>query len=542
MGKILCRFLRITLFFFYTFQGSIASAQEAAPRRYLVPEYASTFIERNIIRDSLRKDVYALASDSMQGREVNTEGILKSAWYIATELGKGGIMPSKNLAFGYMQDVRLKSESIKFAQIEINGKRYQNGLDMVVFNTNENNLADFTTREIVFGGYGIDDPDYSDFPKKADIKNKVVIILDKEPFDKKKKSLLTQTESASDWSENFNLKKIKLLSEYGARAVLIVSDSVIHHQADFKDKIFETRVFPFHDTAKVIPPDYCPSMFISSQIAKNIYGADMKKIEKSLLASAKKKPGEPLSIKGSFRFNIAKDIKYTNGYNVIGMVEGADPVLKNEWVIISAHYDHLGTRDGQVFYGADDNATGVSGVLSIIKAFQKAKDQGLGPARSVMAIFFTGEEKGLLGSKYYVLLPEVPLKNTIANLNIDMIGRKDKKHDDFDYIYIIGSDKISKDLHNINESCNILYTHLDLDYTFNDPKDPQRLYYRSDHYNFAKNDIPVIFYFSGLHSDYHTPNDSPEKINYDILEKRTKLVFHTAWNILNRQESLEKNN
>ncbi len=224
--------------------------------------------------------------------------------------------------------------------------------------------------------------------------------------------------------------------------------------------------------------------------------------------------------------------------NVLGFIYGTEK--PEEVIVISAHYDHLGVKGDQIFRGADDNASGTSAVLEIAEAFHKAVLEGEGPKRSVLFMNLTGEEEGLFGSKFYTQNPVFPLKNTIANLNIDMVGRVDKHHKDKpNFVYVIGADKISKELHFINEAVNAKYTKLELDYTYNDEKDPNRFYYRSDHYNFAKNGIPIIFYFNGVHDDYHKATDTEEKINYDILTKRTQLVFLTAWELANRNERLK---
>lgn len=226
--------------------------------------------------------------------------------------------------------------------------------------------------------------------------------------------------------------------------------------------------------------------------------------------------------------------------NVIAYIRGSEK--PDEYVVISAHYDHLGMKGKEIFNGADDNGSGNSALLEIAQAFQKAKKDGYGPKRSIIFLHFTGEEDGLFGSKYYTSHPIFSLKNTIANLNIDMVGRVDKKHKNKpNYIYLIGADKLSSDLHELSEEVNKKYTQLKLDYTLNDDNDPNRFYYRSDHYNFAKNNIPVIFYFNGVHQDYHKITDTADKINYDILAKRTQLVFYTAWEIANRENRLVVN-
>jgi hypothetical protein len=224
--------------------------------------------------------------------------------------------------------------------------------------------------------------------------------------------------------------------------------------------------------------------------------------------------------------------------NVIAFIEGNEK--PEEIIIISAHYDHLGMYDGDIYYGADDDGSGNVAMLEIAEAFQEAVLEGNGPKRSIVFLHVTGEEKGLLGSKYYTNFPVFPLENTITNLNMDMIGRVDEIHtNNPNYIYLIGSDKLSTDLHELSENINAKFTQLNLDYSFNDDHDPNRYYYRSDHYNFAKNNIPIIFYFNGTHNDYHKVTDTPDKINYEVLTKRAQLVFYTAWEIANREHRIK---
>ena len=225
------------------------------------------------------------------------------------------------------------------------------------------------------------------------------------------------------------------------------------------------------------------------------------------------------------------------GENVLGYIEGSD--LKEELIVITAHYDHLGKHDSLIFNGADDDASGTVAAMEIAEAFMLAKKDGYGPRRSILIMAVSGEEKGLLGSKYYTDHPVFPLENTVANLNIDMIGRIGDFKEHPNYVYLIGSDMLSTELHDISEEVNEKYTQLELDYTFNKEDDPNRYYYRSDHYNFAKNNIPVIFYFNGIHEDYHKPTDTIEKINFEKIKKISKLIFLTAWELANREERIK---
>lgn len=240
-------------------------------------------------------------------------------------------------------------------------------------------------------------------------------------------------------------------------------------------------------------------------------------------------------VSGEWLSNTSRRGKLKDSENVVAFIRGTEK--PDEIIVISAHLDHEGIKNNEIYNGADDDGSGTVAMLEIAEAFQMAVKNGKGPKRSILFLHVTGEEKGLLGSKYYADEdPIFPLANTVCDLNIDMIGRIDERHkEDPNYVYLIGSDKLSTELHTLSEAINAKYTNINLDYKYNDDKDPNRFYYRSDHYNFAKNNVPIIFYFNGTHADYHKPTDTPDKINYELLENRTKLVFHTAWEIANKE-------
>lgn len=233
--------------------------------------------------------------------------------------------------------------------------------------------------------------------------------------------------------------------------------------------------------------------------------------------------------------NAKRNENLPDSENIWAYIEGTEK--PNEVLVISAHYDHVGIKNGDIYNGADDDGSGTVAILQIAQAFQKAKQEGHGPKRSILFLHVTGEEHGLHGSRFYSENPLFPIANTIADINIDMIGRRDLKHTDTNnYVYVIGADRLSTDLHNITVAQNDKYTHLDLDFKFNDPKDPNHFYERSDHYNFAKNGIPAVFLFNGVHEDYHQKSDEPNKIEYDALAKRAQLAFVIAWDLANRPE------
>lgn len=227
--------------------------------------------------------------------------------------------------------------------------------------------------------------------------------------------------------------------------------------------------------------------------------------------------------------------------NVVGYIPGSQ--FPNEYIVISAHLDHIGIDEqGQINNGADDDGSGSVALLELAKAFGLAKQLGYGPKRSIIFLNVTGEEMGLLGSEYFVKNTPITLEKFVCNFNIDMIGRSDKDHKNKEkYVYLIGSDRLSKQLHEISEATNKANDNLELDYTFNREDDPNQFYYRSDHYNFAKNGIPVIFYFRGVHPDYHQPGDDVEKIEFEALKKVAQLVFYTCWQVAHLDERIKVN-
>jgi hypothetical protein len=317
----------------------------------------------------------------------------------------------------------------------------------------------------------------------------------------------------------------------GVKAVLII-DPETNRNIQVNRRFFSRNII-----GDVEKPDgkYPTNIYISPDMARDIIGENGEAVKKAREKCLKGRL-KPVLLPCKLAIDVDKFFRQLIGYNVLGFIEGSDPVLKNEIVVVSAHYDHLGKHGESIYHGADDNGSGSSTVLEIAQAMNDAKKKGLAPRRSVLCLLMTGEEKGLLGSKYYVTYPIFPLDKTVADVNIDMVGRVDEKYkDNPNYIYVIGSDKLSTDLHNINENMNKTYTQLTLDYTYNDENDPNRYYYRSDHYNFAELGIPAIFYFNGTHDDYHQPTDTIEKINFEKMAKIAQLAFYTTWEIANRE-------
>jgi Zn-dependent M28 family amino/carboxypeptidase len=278
--------------------------------------------------------------------------------------------------------------------------------------------------------------------------------------------------------------------------------------------------------------------FVAPSALEKILGTSMDKLRAAAEATGKKVSKiKPATI----QYKVTSNVEIVKTENVLGYLEGTDK--KDELVVVTSHYDHIGKRsagEGDLINnGADDDGSGTVAVLALARAFAQAKADGKGPRRSILFMTVTGEEKGLLGSLYYSKNPVFPLENTVVDLNIDMIGRTDPAHEGKDpYVYVIGSDRLSTELHTLSESINKEYTKLDFDYLYNAEDHPDRIYYRSDHWNFAKNGIPIIFYFDGIHKDYHKVSDEVDKIEFDNLQLRAQCVFYTAWEIANRDKRI----
>jgi Zn-dependent M28 family amino/carboxypeptidase len=280
--------------------------------------------------------------------------------------------------------------------------------------------------------------------------------------------------------------------------------------------------------------------FLSPVAAEKVFSTTLAKLQDAAKADVAKKALKKIKpAKLSYQVSMASSI--VKSENILGLMEGTDK--KDEVVVITSHYDHIGKNDGttgdQINNGADDDGSGTVSVLQIAKAFTQAKKEGKGPRRSILFMTVTGEEQGLFGSEYYSEHPVFPLANTVVDINIDMIGRRDPEHKGKpDYVYVIGADKLSSELHEINERNNKTYEKLDFDYLYNDENHPTNLYKRSDHWNFAKKGIPIVFFFDGIHEDYHQVSDEVSKIEFDLLAKRARTAFYTAWEIANRDNRL----
>lgn len=482
----------------------------------------------SIKASELRNHLTILASDSLEGRETGQPGIELAADYISKFLRNLGMktMPGTS---SYLQPVAFTYSKWATLEVMANNEKYRHLWDYLAFPDRNNSLPSLSETEVLFLGYGIDDAKYSDY-KNVDVKGKVIMINRGEPINKDSISFISGAKIPSSWSDADLVQKLKTAKEKGVKLVLIIENDIKKLLEENRRKLLGNYLELGNKT--LTPIEDVNHIYISSTIAKTIIGTNEKDVIKARKKMAKGK-ADAVKLDTNLSIKLVKETTVLEGNNIVGFVEGK--TKKDEIIIVSAHYDHLGKRGDEVFNGADDNGSGTSTVMELAQAVMQTTIEGNTPDRSIAFVWFCGEEKGLLGSLYYSQNPIFPLDKTVANVNIDMVGRIDDSYkNNPNYVYVIGSDRLSSDLHRINEEVNQRYSQLTLDYTYNSEKDPNNYYYRSDHYNFAKNGVPAIFFFNGTHADYHRTTDDVEKIDFDVMASRGKHIFHVIWEIANR--------
>ena len=476
--------------------------------------YASSITE-----EELKEHLYIYASDEFEGRETGQPGQKKAVSYLKAQYEAMGI-PAAKANGDYFQKVPLEFGKVPEGSLSMNGKDFTIGTDVLSFSEGTGSYS-----EIIYVGYGIEVEGYSDYGE-LDVAGKLLLMKSGEPKNQDGTYVLSGNNEPSLWSNMSESigKRSELAAAKGAKGIL------------YYDPQNYPRYKQFFEASK---RSNRPRMQLAAESANAPILVLLHKTVAQEILPTIASNSTPKSIKAEIRLNIFTENNVVDSENVAAVIRGKRK--PNEYLVISSHLDHIGVNaNGEINNGADDDGSGTVALLEIAEAFREAEKEGNGPDRSIVFLHVTGEEKGLLGSRYYTDFdPIFPLSNTVANLNIDMIGRIDPKRvGDRNYVYLIGSDKLSTELHELSEAINEEHTQIELDYTYNDENDPNRFYYRSDHYNFAKNNIPIIFYFNGTHADYHRPGDTPDKINYDLLKNRTQLVFHTAWEVANREKRL----
>lgn len=527
MFKITTRKIALSVLSFIFCSSSLVFAQK---QDSLLINYSKYIDEAD-----MKKHLSILASDEYEGRETGEKGQKMAAEYLANRFKELGLTAPVNGS--YFQKFELNKISLGGFAIETNtGKIELSKNEILVVNSFQEDKKE-EENNIIFAGYGLEEENgYSSY-NSIDVKDKIVVIIMGTPDGKE--SLLPNEETRKSVYLQMTFKG-KLAREKGAKGVIFITSKADYTLFDemyghyFKDPKWEVP----SKEKKENKPDFLAALSTHDKLP-TLLGYSDKKWAKEFKKWNKK---NETVLETKAKVSSTMKIEKVETENVLGYLEGTDK--KEEVIVMTAHYDHIGIIDGKIYNGADDDGSGTTAILELAQAFSLAKKEGNAPRRSILFMLVTGEEKGLLGSSYYSENPIFPLKNTVTNLNIDMIGRMDKDHnEDPNYVYIIGSTMLSTELHNLSEATAKMYApNVKLDYTYNDKNDPNRYYYRSDHYNFAKHDIPVIFYFNGVHDDYHQHTDEVDKIHFGKMQEITRLVFATAWEIVNREERIKNDN
>ncbi len=465
-----------------------------------------------ITPDALKEYLAILASDAMEGRETGTRGQKMAAAFISHHFDELGLKAPVNGS--YYQPFELYSHIPGEVFLTAGGTKFTNYEEVAYFGMDESGGE--LSFPVVFAGNGR----MEDF-KQVDVAGKGVLFL-LGPDDDYRAAVSMANEKKAQMIFILNTRKKEEFKNYASQLqTYLADDNLSLKKMDISQK--SEGIF-----------------FVAPVVAEKIFNTTLDNL--SMASGLNSKNSSLKKIKpGKVSYKTSVEIKITKTENVLGYLEGTDK--RDELIVITSHYDHIGKKTkgpgDLINNGADDDGSGTVAVMQLAKVFAQAKKEGKGPRRSILFMTVTAEEKGLLGSEFYTQQPVYPLDKTVVNLNIDMIGRSDEKHQDSaPYIYVIGADKLSTELHKVSESVNKKYTNLVFDYTYNDQDHPARLYYRSDHWNFAQKNIPIIFYFDGIHEDYHLPSDEVDKIQFDLLAARTRCIFYTAWEIANRNDRI----
>ena len=489
-------------------------------------KFKSKIYGESITKEELEEMLYIFSSDEFGGRGTPSKGQDLATDFLKQKYIDLGIQPA--LDKSYEHEVLLQFDEKPDVSLSINKKKFKYYNDYIAYNNGPDISINDT--EIIYVGYGIDHKNYNSYDG-LDVKNKVVLAIAGEPKNKEDNYFISGGKKKSEWStRNEITRKKEAAKKNGAKALILINNKLFNRYSN---------EYKLSDTNKGEK-----RMSLASDMTNE-------KIQ-VLLFSNKNKDFLLQKNRKFINFSLKKNFNKFSANNIAAFIKGNE--FADEYIVITAHLDHVGIQNGEVYNGADDDGSGSVGILEIAEAFSEAIKDGYRPKRSILFLHVTAEENGLLGSEYYTDYdPIVPLSETMVCLNMDMIGRtesKRKKTEPKDYIYIIGSKMLSNDLHNINKKANEENVKLNLDYRYNDPTSlvfesgryiENQYYYRSDHYNFAKYSIPSIFFFSGVHEDYHMPTDTADKILYDIYEKRIKLIFHTAWDLANADKRIELN-
>jgi hypothetical protein len=491
-----------------------------------------------------------IASDEMEGRDTPSRGLDTTAKFLALNLERWGFKPAGDDG-SFFQKIVLRRDILDGAHssAELNGQKFNFGDDFL-----PNAVGATITGPLVYVGHGwVVKSKNIDAYKGIDVKDKIVVV-----FGEGLPQGVTRADLTGKMGEDWASPAL-YAQQHGARAVLEMADYGMLLRWD-QTRQRTTGPTPRPQVEKFLTQagPAVPVIWLSPRMSAALFQGE-KYSATSLMAfgsnvapmSVPQPNGPPVSVTLPFELNAGKNVNFTIAarnekpmtQNVVAVWEGGDPVLKNEYVAVGAHYDHIGicapgTAD-PICNGADDDGSGTTALLGMAEAISHAKQR---PKRSVLFVWHCGEEKGLWGSRYFTDYPTIPLDRIVTQLNIDMIGRSKKDGDTNprnatlsgpNQIYVIGSTMMSTELGKLSEDVNKSFLNLQYDLRYDDPADTNRFFFRSDHYNYARKGIPIIFFFDGVHEDYHRAGDEVQKIDFDKMEKVARTVYMTLWEVAN---------
>ncbi|GBC93562.1 Aminopeptidase S [bacterium HR15] len=489
----------------------------------------------SITPTDLQAHLEFIASDALEGRDTPSRGLNLAGMYLVSHLKRLGLQPGGENGT-YYQALTIRTDRVKTESsvVRLGEREFRYGEGFIA-----RAIPLSLTAPLVYVGYGWTNHAQSIDPYKGlDVRGKVLVVLN--GFPRSVAQVGLERAEGEGWiSPEENARR------RGAKAILRI-DPALMTRLDRQSRMWARRLV-VEELERDEPG--LPLIIPSRELLDALCQGEEVSAEELIQRAQAGEAGEPFLFRASKRLQIEIAVETTReqARNVIAIVEGRDPVLKNEYVAVGAHLDHVGMgtprQPGEdvIFNGADDDGSGTVALLEMAEAFA----HGARPRRSVLFVWHVGEEKGLWGSRLFTEKPTVPLQNIIAQVNIDMIGRsrlpgdQSRRNADLsepDEIYVIGPRLASPDLGKVLDQVNAQYLHLRLNPRYDDPNDPERLYYRSDHYSYASKGIPVIFFFSGLHEDYHRPSDQVEKIDFEKMAKVTRTIFGLVWTLAEQEE------
>jgi hypothetical protein len=504
---------------------------------------AARQVADRITAAQLRDYLTFIAADEMEGRDTPSRGLDTAAKFIAFNLSRLGLKPAGDNGT-YFQRIALHRHKIdgELSRAEVGGQTFKFGDDFLAGQTPANmRLPVSASGQLVYVGNGwMIKSKNMDAYKGVDVKDKIMVVSGSGFPNGVTRGDLGGTRGV-DWADPQTSAQMR-----GAKGIIIMPG---FQNLAFWDRIRrnatergQIAVEKFQtETSEPQVPTIIASLGMLNALFRGESQSASGLFNHAVAGDASTAFDLAASKKASF--TLSGQIETVNTQNVVAVLEGSDPALRNEYVALGAHYDHVGTgapvAGDNIYNGADDDGSGTTALLAIADALAHAAAR---PKRSILFVWHCGEEKGLWGSRYFTEHPTVALERVVAQLNIDMIGRSKKEGDTSlvnaalsgpNEIYVIGSKMMSTELGELSERVNNSYLKLNFNYRYDDPRDPERFFFRSDHINYARKGIPIIFYFDGVHEDYHQPGDSVDKIDFEKMQKVTRTIFMTMWELAN---------